>query len=142
MHVTDPSSVLTEAIRCLRPGGLITVFEPDWSAFQVASDVLPSDAGWISSAKHHDVGGRLWDLLEKAGCDVLDRVEEQSVWRSLRTLRQVVGFPVAVDKAVAAGRLEGNRAERWIQEQNAREADGIFYAVLPKILVVAVKRTT
>ncbi|HEY5250014.1 MAG TPA: methyltransferase domain-containing protein [Acidimicrobiales bacterium] len=140
MHVVQPSGVLAEAVRCLRPAGLITVFEPDWSRFRVTSDVLPHHAGWISSASHPDVGHRLWRLLENAGCDVLDRIEELSVWRSLRTLERVTGFPAAVENAVAAGRVDGTKAEEWIQEQIEREASGSFHAALPKVLMVAAKR--
>ena len=142
MHVAHPAVVLREAVRCLRPAGLVTVFEPDWSAFRVASDVLPADAAWISGARHPGMGGQLWELLADAGCDVLDRIEELSVWRSLRTLQQVAGFPAAVDQAVAAGRVEAAGARRWVAEQNERDAQGTFYAVLPKILVVAAKSET
>jgi hypothetical protein len=62
-----------------RGGGLVTAFEPDWSSFAVRSDVLPECASWITSARHPDMGARLWKLLEEQDCDVLDRVEELSV---------------------------------------------------------------
>jgi ubiquinone/menaquinone biosynthesis C-methylase UbiE len=38
IHVVDPSVVVTEAVRCVRPRGLITVFEPDWSRFRVRDE--------------------------------------------------------------------------------------------------------
>jgi SAM-dependent methyltransferase len=140
MHVDDPVVVLAEALRCLQPGGLITVFEPDWSSLRVKSDVLPECAGWISAAKHPDIGAKLWELIDDLGCDVLDRVEELSVWRSLGTLERVAGFPLAVQRAVAAGRIQRADADRWIDEQLRREEAGQFYALMPKIQVVATKR--
>lgn len=140
MHVDDPSVVLAEALRCVEPGGLVTVFEPDWGSFAVRSDVLPERATWITSVKHPDVGARLWELLENLGCDVLDRVEELSVWRSLATLERVAGFPAAVDRAVAAGRVDRTDADRWVGEQRQREAAGQFYALMPKIQLIATKR--
>jgi len=139
MHVDDPVAVLAEVVRCLTPGALITVFEPDWSRFEVVSDVLPHAAAWISSARHPGVGGQLWPLLEQAGCEVLDRVEELSVWRSLGTLEAVAGFPDSVARAVERGRLADAQAQDWIDEQRRRDADGQFLARIPKILVVAVK---
>ena len=140
MHVDDPSVVLAEALRCIEPGGLVTVFEPDWGSFVVRSDVLPERATWITSVKHPDVGARLWDLLEDLGCDVLDRVEELSVWRSLATLERVAGFPAAVERAVAAGRVDRGDADRCVGEQRQREAIGQFYALIPKIQFIAMKR--
>jgi SAM-dependent methyltransferase len=97
MHVADPEAVLAEVVRCVRPGGLSIVFEPDWAAFRVTSDVLPEQAAWLTSVAHPDIAGRLWELLELLGCQVLDRVEELSVWRSLSTLKRVTGFPASVD---------------------------------------------
>jgi SAM-dependent methyltransferase len=140
MHVDDPALVLAEAIRCVEHGGLVTAFEPDWSSFSVCSDVLPECASWITSARHPDMGARLWELLEEHGCDVVDRVEELSVWRSLATLEQVADFPASVDRAVAAGRLERHDADEWIREQRQRDAAGRFYAVIPKIQVIATRR--
>jgi SAM-dependent methyltransferase len=139
MHVDDPAAVLTEAVRCVAPGGLITVFEPDWSRFEVASDVLPQRAGWISGARQPGVGGQLWQLLEQAGCAVLDQVEELSVWRSLATLEDVAAFPDSVDRAVDRGQLSHSEAQRWIAEQRERAAANRFLATIPKILVAAQK---
>jgi SAM-dependent methyltransferase len=140
MHVDDPSLVLSEVVRCVEHDGLVTVFEPDWTRFEISSEVLSANAGWITSVNHPDIGARLWDLLEESGCDVLDRVEELSVWRSLVTLERVTGFAAAVDRAVAAGRLHRDDADRWIDEQRALDKLGLFRARIPKVLVVATKR--
>jgi SAM-dependent methyltransferase len=140
MHVDDPLHVLAEAVRCVERGGLVTVFEPDWTRFEIVSDVLSTNARWITSVKNPDIGARLWGLLEDSGCEVLDRVEELSVWRSLVTLERVTGFAAGVDRAVAAGRLDRGAADRWVREQRALEAAGEFRARLPKVLVVAIKR--
>jgi hypothetical protein len=67
MHVEDPGAVLAEVARCVRPGGLVTVCEPDWSRFAVRSDVIPGPVGWMSGARHPGIGGELWGLMEDAG---------------------------------------------------------------------------
>jgi len=140
MHVADPAVVVREAVRCVRPAGLITAFEPDWSSLTVRSEVLPEQAGWIGQARHPDVGARLWDLIEDGGCEILDRIEELSVWRSLSTLERVAGFPAAVDRAVVAGRLDARDGQAWIEEQRRLEDSGAFHATIAKILVVATRR--
>jgi SAM-dependent methyltransferase len=139
-HVPDPASLVLEAARCLQPGGLLTLFEPDWRAFRVESDVTAPEAGWLAGAQHPAVGADLWWLTEQAGCEVMDRVEELSVWRSLRLVGQLAGLAVAVESAVKAGRVRPEEAERWLAHQREREAEGRFRATLPKILIVAQKR--
>jgi SAM-dependent methyltransferase len=139
MHVTDPARVLAEVLRCVHGGGLVTVFEPNWTSFRVTSDVLPHDASWITSVRQPDIGGRLWELMEEAGCEILDQVEERSVWRSLETPQQMADLPGAVDRAVAAGRLDGATARRWMLEQRDRHSAGEFHALMPKVLLVAAK---
>jgi SAM-dependent methyltransferase len=142
MHVEDPVAVLAEALRCLRPAGLITVFEPDWTRFEIASELIDPGARWLVSVANPGIGGQLWGLLEAAGCDVVDRVEELSVWHSLSTMERVNGFPRNVDRAVKAGRQDADLARRWVAEQRRRNADSCFRASIPKILVVATKRET
>ena len=140
IHVADPSLVLSEAVRCLRPGGLITVFEPDWHGFEVRTELGVLLSGWIAGLRNPGIGGALWDLLEEAGCDVRDRLEELSVWRSLKVLDAVIGLRESVQRAVAAGRIDEQGAGAWLDEQISRENDGTFNATIPKVLVVAVKR--
>jgi len=140
MHVEDPGAVLAEVARCVRPGGLVTVCEPDWSRFTVRSDVIPGPVGWMSAARHPGIGGELWGLMEDAGFAVEDQVEELSVWRTLERLERITGFPLAVERAVARGQIDAGVARRWVAEQRARGARGILYATLPKIQIVAARR--
>jgi SAM-dependent methyltransferase len=140
MHVEHPQVLLGEALRCVGTDGLLTVFEPDWGRLQVESTVLPSNVSWMANARHPAVGGQLWQLVEDAGGEVLDRVEELSVWRSLRVLEVVARFPDSVERAVAAGYLTAKQGRSWVMEQQARDAAGIFRATMPKVLVVASKR--
>lgn len=138
MHVKDPAAVIREAVRCLAPGSTFTMFEPDWSSFRVRGEHCDEEVGWITSSRHPGVGGELWRLAEQAGCQVLDRVEELSVWRSLGVLDRIVGgIELAVAGAIAAGRVNKQTAEAWLHEQRGRDQRGEFLGLMPKILLVA-----
>ena len=137
-HVLDPALVLAEAVRVLSPGGLLTVFEPDWSRLRCRSRTGESDASWLTGVPSPGVGGQLWELIEQAGCVVADRVEELSVWRSLATVDRVLG-PGAVERAVAAGRIGPEAATRWLAEQREMEEAGEVFGTVPKVLIVAQK---
>jgi SAM-dependent methyltransferase len=138
-HVTEPAAVLDEVVRCLRPGSLLTVFEPNWAGLTVRSGSGDERCGWVSAVRHPGVGGALWDLLEAAGCTVLDRVEELSVWRSLGVLDGTIGLERSVAHAVHHGRVSPQKADRWVREQRARDARGHFYAMMPKVMLVATR---
>jgi len=139
LHVLDPRGVLTEAVRCLDTGALLTVYEPDFDSLIVRNNRGEDPVPWLARARHPGVGGVLWNLIEDAGCDVLDRVEELSVWRSLAVLDRVVGIDASVVRAIDAGRVGQEEADRWVAEQRTREANGEFYATMPKVLIVARK---
>ena len=140
MHVDDPEAVLAETLRCVEPRGRVSVFEPDWSRYTVRTDAGDEPAGWLSNARHPEVGGRLWSLLEAVGCDVMDRVEELSVWRTLAELDQAIGIDTAILRAVEAGRISAAGADDWLAHQRERDAHDEFRSTIPKILVVAMKR--
>ncbi len=61
------------------------------------------------------------------------------MWRSLATLEHVAGFPASVDRAVAAGRPGARVAQRWVEEQRQRDAEGRFEAQVAKVLVRGTK---
>ena len=126
IHVVDPTPVVTEIVRCLRAGALVTVYEPDWDGFTVRTSEGDEPCGWICSVRHPGAGSESWNLVEKAGCDVLDRVEELSIWRSLAVLDRVVGLTPSIDKAVLAHRITRERADQWLIEQRDRDAHGAF----------------
>jgi SAM-dependent methyltransferase len=139
-HVVEPGVVLDEVVRCLRPGALLTIFEPDWAGFTIRSESGDVPCGWVCAVRHPEVGGSLWDLVETAGCTVLDRVEELSVWRSLDVLDEVIGLERSIAHAVGNGRVSQRTADDWLREQRAREALGHFYAKMRKVMIVATRR--
>src|SRR5262249_36535614 len=121
------------------PGALLTIFEPNWAGFTVRSTSGDECCAWLSAVRHPDIGGSLWATIEAAGCTVLDRVEELSVWRSLRVLDETIGLERSIALAVANDRVTQRGADEWLREQRAREAQNEFYALMPKIMVVATR---
>jgi hypothetical protein len=79
-------------------------------------------------------------LIEAAGCSVLDRVEELSVWRTLDVLDGTIGLGRSIAHAVENSRISQQKANDWLQEQRARDARGHFYATMPKVMIVAARR--
>lgn len=138
-HVADPAAVLTEAVRCLRPGGLLTVFEPDWTQLQIPSEQFGPDATWLANVRQPRIGKALWDLVERAGCQVDDRVEELSVWTSLALAERLVSVSAGLRRRVEQGHFTPDHARAWLAEQQAKDREGRFRAIVAKVLIVAHK---
>ncbi|HEY1740459.1 MAG TPA: methyltransferase domain-containing protein [Acidimicrobiia bacterium] len=136
-HVVDPGQLLREARRCVRRGGLLTVFEPDWSTMRVQSDRFDTDASWLANVRQPEIGANLADLVERTDADVLDVVEEHSVWRSLARAEVGINFATALARRVGQGSMSDADATAWFAEQRGRDRDGTFRATITKRLVVA-----
>ena len=98
MHVSSPRDVLAEAVRCVSPGGLVTVFEPDWTSLRVVSSRGEVPADWVAPARHPAIGSAVGALLASLGCDVRDRVEERSWWTK-ESFERITKRPVPDDGA-------------------------------------------
>ena len=138
-HVAEPAALLKEVVRCLRSGALLTVFESNWAGFTVRSKKSDEPSGWLSSVHHPEIGGALWELVEAAGCTVLDRVEELSVWRTLEVLDGTIGLERSIAHAREHGRVSQEDATRWLREQRGRDTRGEFYAKMPNVTLVAMR---
>jgi SAM-dependent methyltransferase len=139
-HVAEPSLVLAEAARVVRPGGILAVFEPDWTTIRV-DPPLEGDglASAIADVRHPDVGGRLVALARAAGFDVDDEVVERSQAGRLAALPWTID--ARLSSAVEHGRLDARTAERWVAELHEREQTGTLRVHWSKVLVVATRRS-
>jgi SAM-dependent methyltransferase len=136
-HVADPQLVLREARRCVRRGGLLTVFEPDWTTMRVMSDQYDDDAEWLANVRHPDIGADLAGLIEQVGAQVVDIVEEHSVWHSVARAQVGINLEAALARRVDNGSMTQTDAAGWLREQRKRDDNGAFRATMTKRLVVA-----
>lgn len=134
MHVVDPAAVIAEAVRCVQPRGVLTIFEPDWSTLAVNGSPVP--VPWVSSARHPSVGAEVGSLLDVAGCTILDRVEERSWW-TFSEFERNTNLHRSLDRAVSTGIASRREVDAWLQAQRERAASDDFRAELVKVLWVA-----
>jgi len=136
-HVADPSRVLDEVIRVVRPSGFIAVFEPDHTTFRVDSDLVPDGTlpGRFISVRHPRIGTDVAELLRTRACTVVDIVTETSFGFRLDALP----FDAArlTQRGVETGALDAHLRAAWLEEQQARVRSGGFRASWTKILTVA-----
>jgi hypothetical protein len=124
LQVDDPAVVVGSAVRCIRPGGVFAVFEPDWSSLTTTTD--PMSDGWSPPARHPSVGATAGELLVGAGCTIHNRVEERSWWMLEATVRHA-GLDRSTDAAI----------RRWVVDRSEQTDVDEFRAEMVKVLWVA-----
>jgi SAM-dependent methyltransferase len=138
MHVPDPAAVVAEVVRCVQPGGLLTVFEPEWSSLTVNGTPVP--AGWLTIQRHPAIGSAVGELLTAAGCSLRDRVEERSWWTA-DEFATITRLDQSLDRVVATGVASRDEVRRWLDEHRRQAAADDFRAEIVKVLWVATTPT-
>ena len=83
--LADPAAAVAEMVRVVRPGGRVSLIDTDWStlAIEVGDDALATlvhDAMRTERNRPSNVGRRLPDLLDAAGCTPLASTQATQTW--------------------------------------------------------------
>jgi len=137
-HVEDPSSVVHEVRRVLKPGGIAGFAEPDWETLVVDhpdNAIVASYRAFIIDrvVRNSRIGRQLPGLCKAAGMVVSRVVPITAVYTEVTEADQVFGFERVTDRAVTAGYLTAKRADRWLTHLRSES----FFASVTLFLTVA-----
>jgi ubiquinone/menaquinone biosynthesis C-methylase UbiE len=140
-HVADPSRVLAEVQRVLRPGGRAVFAEPDWDTLVIdfpRPSVAVAYRRFITDrvVRNSRLGRQLPRLADAAGLTVTRIVPITAVFRDANEADTILGFHRVTERAVAAEYLSGSDAKDWLS--HLRSAP--FFASATLFVVVARRR--
>lgn len=150
--LTDPKAAVAGMVRVLRAGGLISLIDTDWSTFEIdiGDDDFARrvrDAMRAERRRPSNVGGRLADLVQDVGLELVGEASATQTWDSWNPDESPApdgcfSMSSLADDLVDAGQLQGIDRERFVSMVHRAARDGRFSMTLTMYAVVAAAPTT
>ncbi len=139
-HVEHPASVVCEAARVLRPGGVAAFAEPDWDTLVID---FPDPAVPVAyrrfitdrAVRNARIGRQVPDLCERQGLRATRVLPVTSVYRDAVEADQVFGFQRVTSRAVEAGYLSVPDGTAWLRQLRTER----FFASVSLFVTLAEK---
>jgi SAM-dependent methyltransferase len=143
-----PDRAVAEIIRVLRPGGLLSLLDTDWSTYEI--DVGDDDlAARVREAMREErgrpsnIGGRLAHLVRDLGCEVLAQTSATQTWDAWDPDESPApegcfSMSSLSDDLVDRGQLDADDRERFVSTIHAAARRDRFSMALTMFGVVAV----
>lgn len=137
-HVAAPATVLNQLRRVLRPDGRVVLAEPDWQTLIVDSpepELAETYRRFVLDQviRNPRIGSELPRLAQDAGLRLETVIPVTATYTDPLEGDRVFGFARVTSRAVAAGYLDQDRADRWLSYLTS----GPFFASLTIFVTVA-----
>ena len=146
--LTDPKAAVAEMARVLRPGGLLSLIETDWSTFDIDvgdGDLAKRvhDAMQIEGRRASNIGSRLADLVHDIGFELVDQTTATQHWTAWNPDESPApdgcfSMSSLADDLIAVGQLGADDRDRIVSTIHSAAREGRFSMALSMFAVVAV----
>jgi len=145
--LTDPEAAAAEMVRMLKPGGLLSLIDTDWSTFSI--DVGDSELSrqvqqtmQIERRRSSNIGRRLGELAKGLGLEMIGHTSATQHWNSwnpdeLPAPDGCFSMSSLAENLVDAGQLGVDDQQRFVSTVHAAAREGRFAMTLTMFAVVA-----
>lgn len=142
-HIADPTPVVREMVRVLRPGGVLVAYDNDWETLTVA----PGDRrltrtilnAWCDRFPSGWIGRDLVPLFLEAGLGEILATPKTLVLRDLATADRLYCFFATARRLAGAGVIGGDDARQWSDGLWAADTGGRFFSSYTGFLVRGIR---
>jgi ubiquinone/menaquinone biosynthesis C-methylase UbiE len=138
-HVADPSTVLSELLRVLKPGGLLRIGEPDWDSLVVDGDLEMNRAfnrfTCSTMVRNATIGRQLARLARLAGFEIEAVHTAAPVFHDFALADEIFAFTRNTERAIRAGAIERADGERWLAELQSAD-----FTAAPLMFLLAARK--
>jgi len=150
--LTDPEAAVAEMARVVRPGGLVSLLDTDWSTFEVdVGDVELSqrvrDGMRIERRRWSNIGGRLADVVRAVGLRPVAQTMATQTWDAWNpdespTPSGCFSMSSLAEDLVDTGHLPARDRERFVSTIHTAAREARFSMALTMFALVAVAPTS
>jgi len=145
--LTDPKAAVAEMARVLRPGGLLSLIDTDWSTFDIDvgdGDLAKRvhDAMQIERGRPSNIGRRLADLVYDIGFELVDQTTATQHWTAWNPDESPAPYGCfsmssLAEDLIDAGQLGAAERDRFVSTIHSAAREGRFSMALTMFGVVA-----
>ncbi len=145
--ITDPEAAVAEMARVLRPGGLVSLVDTDWSTFAI--DVGDDDlAGRVREAMRNErarpsnIGSRLPDLVRSCGFELVAETASTQSWNGWNPDESPApngcfSMSSLADDLIETGQLSPSERQGFVSTIHQAARDDRFSMALTMFAVIA-----
>lgn len=147
-HLPEPARAIAEMCRVTRPGGRVTLSEPDWRTFTLSVPSVDealteavTDERW-SGVRRPAIGSSLYVYAREAGLTDLEINATTIAITDFDTANQVLQFDERLDTMQATDVVRSDRAQQWRDGVRRADAVGTFFSSMTGFTVAGTVPTT